>query len=240
MERPAFHVGAGIDQARPPVQGRHDRHDGRPIDLGQIAQQRDGQAQHGARISGADHRAGVPVLDVLKGDAQGRVPLAAQRGHGRIAHSDDFAGVPDGDAGRFGLPEAGQFPADPLLVADQQHRHAVFLRRLDGTRHHGSGGMVSPHRVHGNLGAGQGAAVPSERCASGGAPGRGLIVFVDRDDLPAAVLAAGPTHAVGHHRVAALRAFRPLRRGQGVMGAALVAFRLRGSAFGYGHTCFLT
>ena len=160
VERPALHVGAGIDQAGPTGQGRHDRHDGRPVHLRQIAQQRNGQAQDGARISGADHGAGVPVLDVLEGDAQGRIPFAAQRGHGRFAHFDDFAGVLHGEARRLGLSEAGQFLADAVPVADQQNRHAVLLCRLDGTRHNGLGGVVSPHRVHGNLGAGHGTAVP--------------------------------------------------------------------------------
>ena len=114
----------------------------------------------------------------------------------------------------------GEFRRDNVGRTDQDNFNAEFLTGEQHPFDHNSGGSVSAHRVNGDL-------RHSWR--------KGNLGVFGLDHGAAAVKAAVSAGAMGQHRLAAVSAGTPLRRGQMVMGTALVFHPFRSASFRYRH-----
>jgi hypothetical protein len=110
-----------------------------------------------------------------------------------------------------------QFGVDSVFITDEDNGHiGLSCNGLNSAGHDGTGRVIAAHRVQRN-------------------PHELLLLFLDRDDFSALVVAAIRADAVRQSRLIALRAILDLRR-LGMMVAAPVALPgTRRTPLRYGH-----
>ena len=139
-------IGAGVNQQRKAFGSGQDRRDRRPINTGKIAQQRDPDGHHRARIAGADHGADLAALEHVVTDVQGGLRFGEHHFHRRVVHHDDFSGVLDGQIKTVAIM-LSQFLLQDRPIADQDHTELEFPRRQYRAFDGGLGGEIPAHRI---------------------------------------------------------------------------------------------
>jgi hypothetical protein len=204
-----------------------------PVDAGKQAEAGDSGDDGGAGVAGAEQARHLARPDAIDRDADGRRALA-QRVTGTIGHADVFGSIDEGDRQAGAVRFAGQPGLELGDGADELEGQAQLTDGEERALHDPGRRVVAPHGVDR-----QG----TRASTATGQAGRTLshadrvtcLLFLDRADLPAAVVTAGRAHDVGRLHFAALRA-RAQRDGrQCIVGAALGGAGLGVAAFGIGH-----
>ena len=116
--------------------------------------------------------------------------------------------------------------SDLVFAADEHDVRAKLSRRHDGTSHRVLGGVVSPHRVNGNLHR-----IESRNPASGRRVAGRSVFFLGNDDATF-VIAAMRAHTVRRFIAAALRTLGSARNREAVVGSTAISAGTRVPLFG--------
>ena len=202
-------VGAGVDQDGRAAERRNGDGDGRTVDVGQPADLEEARGEHRARVAGADHRVGRPLVHGPAGQEERALPLLPYGVRGLLVHGHDLLGRDDLEAAGERLEHLGATEEDrrDLVRGSGERPDDDFLRR-----------PIAAHGVDGD---------PDGLHLRGGR--------AERLDLAAPVGAAGRTDMVRPLRLMALRALDERRDRHLVRRPPLVAARLGGLSLRNGH-----
>ncbi|CBE68499.1 protein of unknown function [Candidatus Methylomirabilis oxygeniifera] len=223
VSRLAIGIGADIQQDRLTFQRWNDESDGGTLYARKRTQGNQRRGHHRPRIPGADKGIGLPILDEIQADPDGRLLLLSQGGGRGFLHPDRLRGVSDRNAQAL-RGVLFQCPANFFFVPDQQDRQVEFTGggygALDGNR----GTTVATHRVKGYTG--------SHTCVP---IGNGRLDLLPLHNLPTTIIATGGASAMGQLPLMAVGALRERRGGEGVMSASCSRPRITVTAFWKGH-----
>ena len=150
VKRLAGDVRAHVQQHGPARQRRENGCQRGPVDPVLKPDDHLGDGHDRAGVPGRDEPARGPVAHQLRGDADRRVALLAQRDPGSLVHGHDLRGVPDLDpeAGAVLRLDQGQ---ELGLPSHQDDAYVVGPDRFHRALDFGDGRVFAPHRIDSNL-----------------------------------------------------------------------------------------
>jgi hypothetical protein len=114
-------------------------------------EQQRGRGEDGTGVARRHERVGLARLLQSQTDGDAGIALAPHGGKRLLGHPDDFGGGADLDAAAVSVGMPCQLRLDDFRAPDELYqRFRVFGEGAKHALHLGPGGVIAPHRVHGD------------------------------------------------------------------------------------------